>query len=373
MEKKFKYLLVMLASSIGLTIVLLCLLPGSPLFVSGAPLPPERPEAGDVPQRRIYLPLVNHKGGSLIVNAQARGEAREFYIKVYLGSEGTEIEWNGNHKSCSPGTTADDFRNAVLQRVNYFREMAGVPADVVFTDEYNKKAQQAALMMSCNDTLSHDPEDTWVCYTADGDTAAQRSNIFYGYNGWKAVEGYIKEPGSNNYAVGHRRWVLYPQTKFMGTGDVPAAGGHEAANALWIFDDNLYGKRRDTRYEYVAWPPPGYVPYQVVFPRWSFAYAGADFSSAAVSMKSGGNNYTVHIQPIVNGYGENTLVWEPVLDFERPPGSDRFFYVSVTNVLINGSPRDFSYTVIVFDPGVENSVNVEDTWDGQLGDPLKFP
>ena len=373
MDKMFRYLPITLVSSIGLTIVLLCLLPGSMIGVSGAPLPPERPEAGDVAIRHIYLPLVNHKGGSLIVNPQARQDAQALYIDVYLSSEGTPIEWNGSHNSCSPGTTADDFRNAVLRRVNYFREMAGVPADVEFADEYNKKAQQAALMMSCNDRLSHDPDDSWVCYTADGDEAAKNSNLFYGYNGWKAVEGYIKEPGSNNYAVGHRRWVLYPQTKFMGTGDVPAAGGHEAANALWLFDVNIIGPRPDTRDEFVAWPPPGYVPYQVVFPRWSFSYLLADFSSAAVSMKSAGKNYTIHIQPIVEGYGEHTLVWEPVLDFERPPGGDRFFSVSITNVLISGNPRDFSYTVIVFDPGVENSVYVENTWDGQLGAPLKFP
>jgi hypothetical protein len=373
MDKNFRHLLVTLASSIGLTIVLLCLLPGSMIRVSGALRLPERPEAGDVPRRYIYLPLVNNKSANLHVNPQDRQDARAFYINVYLGSEGIPIEWNGSHNICNPGTTADDFRNAVLRRVNYFREMAGVPADVVFADEYNKKAQQAALMMSCNDRLSHDPDDTWVCYTADGDVAAQRSNLFFGYNGWKAVEGYIKEPGSNNYAVGHRRWVLYPQTKFMGTGDVPAAGGHEAANALWIFDDNLFGQRPDTRYEFVAWPPPGYVPYQVVFPRWSFAYAEADFSSASVSMKTGGTHYTVYIQPIVNGYGENTLVWEPVLNIDRPPADDRFFRVSVTNVFINGSPRDFTYDVTVFDPGVENSDLVEDTWDGQLGAPLKFP
>lgn len=37
----------------------------------------------------------------------------------------------------------------------------------------------------------------------------------------------------------------------------------------------------------MAWPPAGYVPYQVIYPRWSFAIAGANFSQAAVTMARG--------------------------------------------------------------------------------------
>src|SRR3954464_7620558 len=62
----------------------------------------------------------------------------------------------------------------------------------------------------------------------------------------------------------------------MGTGDVPSSGPaddpYPAANELCVFDGNTFGPRPATREEYVAWPPPGYVPYQVVGPRWSFAY-----------------------------------------------------------------------------------------------------
>ena len=57
---------------------------------------------------------------------------------------------------------------------------------------------------------------------------------------------------------------------------------------------------------------------------------------------------TVH--PVVNGYGENTLVWEPDLSFGAPSG-DTAYNVTVRGVKIGGVPRDFAYQVLVFDPG----------------------
>ena len=143
----------------------------------------------------------------------------------------------------------------------------------------------------------------------------------------------------------------------MGTGDVPFADGYTApaANALWVFDSHMGEPRPATREAFVAWPPPGYVPYTVVFPRWSFSYAGADFTTASVSMVSGGNNLAVSLAPVANGYGENTLVWVPAgLSDGAPwpkPQADTAYTVTIHHVIIAGQSRDFSYTVTVFAPG----------------------
>jgi hypothetical protein len=47
------------------------------------------------------------------------------------------------------------------------------------------------------------------------------------------------------------------------------------------------------------------------------------------------------------------LVWEPDSVVLLPPaaGTDTVYSVSVTNVLIGGTPHNFTYSVIVFDPG----------------------
>ena len=40
--------------------------------------------------------------------------------------------------------------------------------------------------------------------------------------------------------------ILYPQTQFMGTGDIPSRDGYPASNALWVFDNNMWQPRPDT-------------------------------------------------------------------------------------------------------------------------------
>ena len=289
------------------------------------------------------------------VDPKDRETSRVFYHTVYVISEEPAIGWTGNEATCTAGQTASDFKNAILRRVNYFRAMAGVPADISFAVGYTSKAQEAALMMSVNNSLSHNPPTTWTCYSAAGAEAAGSSNLYLGVSGWNAITGYIKDMGTGNGAVGHRRWILYPQTQFMGTGDIPGSN-FLTANALWVFDSNIGGARPATRDEFVAWPPHGYVPYQIVFPRWSLSYPGADFSNAVVTVTFGGSSVPVKIEPVAYGYGENTIVW--ILNnmndsgVWKKPVVDQTYSVSIQNVTVNGIQKSFEYTVTVFDPGV---------------------
>lgn len=296
--------------------------------------------------------------GGVFVDARNRQESLTFFNQSYLSSEGIPINWTGNHGTCDAGSTDPNFRNAVLRRINYFRAMAGVPADVAFSDESNRKAQAAALMMSVNRQLSHTPPSSWICYSADGAEGAGSSNLYLGVYSWNAITGYIQDPGGGNYPIGHRRWILYPQTQIMGTGDIPPTQGYLASNALRVFDSHMWEPRPPTREEFVAWPPPGYVPYQVMFPRWSFSYASADFSAALVSMISNGTGLSVSQANVVYGYGENTLVWIPMGlndgDGWPHPEGDTTYTVNIRNVIINGQSRDFTYNVVVFDPTSES-------------------
>jgi uncharacterized protein YkwD len=358
MKNKCRNLLITLAIGLSVILTFLCALGSSSALVSGAPMPQPQQGISEVITRYLYLPVVTNNYVNLSVNPQDRQASLNFFNQVYRASEGAPVAWTGNHGTCNEGTTSQAFRHAMRLRINYFRAMAGVPGNVALSDEFNQKAQKAALMMSVNRQLSHNPPSTWQCYSADGAEAAGSSNLYLGIYSWNAIDGYIQDPGSGNYAVGHRRWILYPQTQFMGTGDIPSVDGYPAANALWVFDSNIFGPRPDTRQEFVAWPPPGYVPYQIVFPRWSFAYAGADFTSASVSMTSGGGTISVSQKPVVDGYGENTLVWEPDATFGTPPVLDEIYTVSINNVIIGGNPRDFVYDVIVFDPGSQGSTHL---------------
>lgn len=320
--------------------------PAAPERVPVAVAIEAEPQAG---KAAAFLPFVNTPPAW--VNTAARAESQRVFRSDYLGTENVDTGWRGNLDACNAGTTSEQYRAAVLRRINYFRGMAGVPEISGLDSGYNTKAQAAALMMSVNIDLDHVPPSTWKCYTAAGSEGAGSSNLALGYSGTNALShGYMRDNGGNNFAVGHRRWILYPKTRKMGTGDIPASGRYPPTNALWVFDiDHFTDPRPTTRDDFVAWPPPGYVPYQVVYPRWSISYPGADFSRATVAMTRAGQGVAVKLLPVYDGFGENTLVWEPQANFANPAADTRYA-VTVGNVLLDGRARSFSYTVIVFDP-----------------------
>lgn len=293
--------------------------------------------------------------GGYAINPASRETARLFYQAVYASSNNIAVDWTGSISSCNAGTISTDYQNATLRRINWFRAMAGIPASITLDSVFNQKAQQAALMMSANNNLSHSPASSWLCYTTAGAEGASKSNLGLGHSGATGVsEGAIREAGSNNAPVGHRRWVLYPQTTRMGVGDVPATGNQYSGTAVWVQDGNFGAARPTVRDTFVAWPPKGYVPYTVVYPRWSFSYPSANFSSARVTMTENGNAFGVTQETVANGYGENTIVWLPSNMSNEShwskPSADTVYNVTISNVVIGGKAQTFNYTVTVFDP-----------------------
>jgi hypothetical protein len=298
----------------------------------------------------------------LSVTISSREEVRQFYRSIYNASEGVPMGWTGSYTATDPivaaGDTSAAFKEAVLLRINFFRALAGVPAAIAFNSAYSAKDQQAALMMSANSALSHTPPSSWTFYTADGATAASNSNLAIGNSGPDAITGYMADSGSNNTAAGHRRWLFYPQTLQMGTGDVSGSATLYPANVTWVIDDKFGTTRPATRTTQITYPPAGYVPYQLVWPRWSFSYPGADFSSATVTMTRNSLSVAVAPETLNTGSGENALVW--VYDglpaasaaSHPKPASDTTYAVSVNNVKIGAATQNFSYNVTVFDPDV---------------------
>ncbi len=287
------------------------------------------------------------------VDTSSRAASASFFYSYYNAEP--DIGWTGSHASCNAGTTSAAFKSAVIDRIAFYRAMAGVPSAIGLSATSSAADQQAALMFSRNSQLSHSPPPSWVCYTATGANAAANSNIALGVYGTSAIDAYMRDPGSGNTAVGHRRWILYPQTQSFGTGDVPWASGYSASNALWAWDENVVGPRPSTRDGFVAWPPSGYVPYQVVYGRWSFSYPNAGFGSTSVTVTLNGVNVPISIDSTTaTGYGENTIVFRPYGYGDgytwTNPGTDKTFRVTIAGVNDGGQSRTFVYDVTVFDP-----------------------
>ncbi|MCB0084788.1 MAG: hypothetical protein KDE47_27795 [Caldilineaceae bacterium] len=92
----------------------------------------------------------------------------------------------------------------------------------------------------------------------------------------------------------------------------------------------------------------------MVYPRWSFAYPNADFTQATVTMTQDNQPITTTQATAETGSGDNTLVWRTAVaagGTQWPtPTTDTAYEVMIDNVLIDGAPHNFSYTVTVFDP-----------------------
>ena len=175
------------------------------------------PTAPAIARTATALEASGQTGFSNFLNTASRETSREFYNLVFGASENVPMDWSGSFAGCIPGTNSTTYLEGVIRRVNYFRAMAGIPSSITFSNEYSRKAQLAALIMGANNSLSHFPPMTWSCYTADGYEAAGKSNIAIGNAGPDAISAYIEDFGGNNAVVGHRRWILYPQTQLMGT------------------------------------------------------------------------------------------------------------------------------------------------------------
>jgi uncharacterized protein YkwD len=253
----------------------------------------------------------------------------------------TKMKWTGSTSTCDPGTTTQGFKEDVLARVKWFRAMAGVDANITLNLESSRLAQEAALVMKANDDLSHDPTESWDCFTDDAFDGAQHSNLSWGDFGVVSIDGYIEDPGEDNYRVGHRRWILDPTLAEIGTGDT------NITNALFVINE-ITREKFTTREPdgFVMWPPRGYVPRATIFPRWSISHPQADFTQSKVKIEFQGRTKVIN-NPYsdTDTYGNlHTLVF----DWIRPSKGTGSAVITVSGIELNGTMRTVTYEVKPF-------------------------
>jgi len=289
------------------------------------------------------------------------GQANWFYRNTFANPAEVASQWNGDVDTGNAGTLGADYLNAIVARINAYRWMAGLPGGVTANiAAQNFNAQQAALMMSANNQLSHTPPSSWVDYTTAGADGASHSNLALGASGTDAIDLYMVDTGSNNTAVGHRRWLLYPPTQTMGVGDIPVSfsffdpNGPYPANAVYVIQPQAAPSPSVTT---VAWPPAGFVPAPLMPARWSLQTTlNADFSHATVSVTQNGVPQQVEILSTAGGFGGQAIVWDMPNAPAPAAGQQVVYAVLVTNVLVNGQPQSFSYTTTSFDPSTTSAL-----------------
>lgn len=276
------------------------------------------------------------------INLTARNSAKKLYEEFYLASktESGDVAWSGDESTCTPGTVPQQTIDKIFKRIEYFRKAAGLSNTILENETKSDKAQHAALMMKSNGTLDHSPPTSWKCYTAKGKDGAGNSLLTQSKNA-EAVDSYIRDAGTENGPVGHRRWLLWPRLQEIGVGNT------NSTNAIWVLGNA--GTRSPDTPEFISWPPQGYAPKQLTYPRWSFSIANADFTATTVTMKDATNkSVELNIEELNNIYGDRTIVWVPSINTNSFT-EDTVFKVSLKNVGVGDEIINFDYEVVLFD------------------------
>ncbi|MBK7110590.1 MAG: hypothetical protein WAU21_04620 [Chitinophagales bacterium] len=263
------------------------------------------------------------------------------YVNISISDE--DLKWNGDFTTCNAGTISKEAQQIFISALNYYRRLAGVPDSCVLSDSLNIFCQNAAFAMDANNALSHGIDTKWQCYSIMANTGASNSNLSLGYHSTSALYGQIEDSGSGNQSVGHRRWILNPYRKVFGHGSTPDA------MALWALggrNTNYPGEVTEVfKYQYVLWPPQGYVPANFICSRWSVSLANADFSKVQVKVMLGKKNIPVTIYPLENGYGQPTLVFN-IPDIDYWLQAEITYYVEITGIHIYNQPDiDIKYSI----------------------------
>ncbi len=240
------------------------------------------------------------------IDNRDKSAVAEAYQSRWKDNLDTPSGWVGSVDLCVPGTITPVAQDAVHESINFVRAMAGLDA-VGFADGLSSKAQEAALLMDANNSLSHDPPSSWDCWTKTAAEAAGHSNLAITtgtMDAGESVELYMDDQGPNNVVAGHRRWLLRPEAKTFGNGMT------DTASVVWVIGPTS-SKKANPRW--VPWPSAGWFPAGLEpHGRWSIGSGSdrANFSRASVVVrKKGGSRLDVRKYKPVNGYAKPTLVF----------------------------------------------------------------
>lgn len=268
-----------------------------------------------------------------------RDSAIKDYQQMYLATEVLNVGWTGSTANCDPGSVPQSVHDAVIKRINYFRKITGLNYNCTLDASLIPAQQRTALMMAAAGDLSHEPDAGWPCYTADGADGAKKSNLRLGSAATDAVVAFMNDEEEYNEAVGHRRWLLYSKQSAFSHGST--------YNTAVI---HVLVRAENTKVpEFIAYPPASFVPYTVVYHRWSFSIPGADFANATVSMTHKGTDVPLQVVSRSDKIADNTIVWEPQQAIAEPTEGDLTYTVTVSGIGA-AKKQSYIYDVIIIKP-----------------------
>ncbi|MEZ5225141.1 MAG: CAP domain-containing protein [Acidimicrobiales bacterium] len=277
---------------------------------------------------------------------RSRNEVHADYLAAHA-TVAADPGWTGDGAACDAGTISVAYQQQQVDRINYYRRLAGLEHDVELDTGMSAEAQEAALIIWANAAVDHNPSPSAACYSETGATGSFNSDL-YQRTGFDALRGFMEDPGEANVSVGHRNWLLMPQLRSVGIGEVPTTAS-EVDGGYAVNFRNGFELEKDTAV--VAWPSAGYFPEELVDERWSVSIYGADFSNASVAVRRDGEPIDA---PIVFNERRPGVLPASIITFtpegidDAVDGRDTRYEVSITGV-VSDVGSTIEYEVVTFD------------------------
>lgn len=263
--------------------------------------------------------------------------------------------------TCFAGRLSQAAKNRALEAANQIRALHGL-TPVQYRTAYSQQMQAASLIQAANGYPGHYPDPSARCYTTEGATGSETSNLT-GYTTGRLksrdpaenVVRWTNDAGNRGQVsgVGHRRWVLNPFAASFAYGQVYGYGAHKVLGY-----DREVGRLIRSEVEFVAFPYEVYPFYLVEGdPPWSFSVIEDPdarwnnrfdyFRDATITVTRVVNGAAL---PITDRYTDtrgvgvpNILSWR-VQDWQY----DTLYEVAINGVTMqDGGTRDYVYSVFI--------------------------
>jgi uncharacterized protein YkwD len=265
--------------------------------------------------------------------------------------------------NCYAGKLSTSFRNEFLNEINTIRTLHGLPI-IQYDYAHEDEMMQTALILAANNILTHYPDSNTTCYSDIGAVGAKTSSLvmgvrwnMYDYSPTESIIGWLNDKFNVvTNSVGHRRWILDPflQKSAYGSVNAPSIKDTQFPYVVATSHKTVYSTRNATTtalgviaYPYHDYPAKYFadgVPLSIsiLIDQNSFwANQNVDYSKAELVVTQRGGA----IQNISNISYDNIATGIPNnIQFNFDDLKNNVIYdVKLSNVLVNGTPKDYSY------------------------------
>lgn len=264
--------------------------------------------------------------------------------------------------NCYAGKLSAKFRNEFLNEINKARTLHGLPS-ITYDYAREDEMMQTALILAANNILTHYPEANTNCYSDIGAVGARTSSLEmgvrqnkYDYSPAESITNMVHDK-LNLFAgdVGHRLWMLNPFLKKSAYGSVNAPSFKDTRfpyvvgtsyKVVYPFDNQTTAPLGVIAYPYHNYPAKYYMAGSILSisvltdQKNFFANRNVDYAKAnvVVTERSSGAK-----QKISNIRYENIGVPNHIQFNFDDLKLNVIYDVKLSNVLVNGQPKEYSY------------------------------